>query len=211
MFSFIILFIVLGIQATTILAGVWPAGGQLSNPLRPGTAVDITWDRALTSDNVDIELWDGERRQYTSIAKGVPASFGHASWNIPPSTIPGSLYRFVVRDANDARRAEYTAGFHRIYNTTDFPTTVEDGSVDIDSLIVTPFPTNERARVAWTKHDARVIEVIDMQGITALRILPQAQTRACAINTSPLQTGQYTVVVTLTNGAVRRRPLLVSH
>ena len=184
---------------------------MLSNPLRPGTTVDITWDAALTSDNVDVELWDGERRQFTTIAKGVPSQQGHTLWSIPTSTIPGSLYRFVLRDANRPHRAEFSTGFHRVHSASDFATTVEDGAIDTDSLIVTPFPASDRARVAWTKHDAVAVEVIDMQGVTTLRISPPAQTRACAVNTSTLLSGQYTVVITLANGAVRRRPLLVSH
>jgi hypothetical protein len=194
-----------------VSAGVWPAGGSLNQPLRSGVSVSIRWDATMMAEYVDIELWDGERRLSTPIAKGVAAVQRQIVWDVPESAIPGKLYRFVVRDADNPVRAEFSSGFHRIFGASEFATTVEDGKDDADSLIVTPFPAGDRARVAWTTHDVMTVEVFDMQGVAALTVFPAAQTRACAINTSALLSGQYTVVVRLTNGVVRRRPLVVSH
>ncbi|MEY2718920.1 MAG: hypothetical protein RLZZ273_286 [Bacteroidota bacterium] len=192
-------------------AGVWPAGGTLNEPMKAGVSVCIRWDATLMADHVDVELWDGERRLSTPIAKSVAAYQGHILWDIPHSATPGRLYRFVVRDADNPIRAEYSSGFHRIYGVSEFATTVEEGIGAADSLIVTPFPAGDRARVAWTTHDATTVEVFDMQGVAVLTVSPPSQTRACAINTSTLLSGQYTVVLKLTNGVVRRRPLMVSH
>jgi len=199
------------LTSTMVRAGVWPAGGTLNEPLQSGVSVRITWDGTLMSDYVNIELWDGERRLSTPIAAGVAANQHHVIWDVPRSAMPGRLYRFVVRDATNPNRAEYSSGFHRIYSASDFATTVEDGKGEIDSLIVTPFPAGDRVRVAWTTQDATAVEVFDMQGIVVVTVFPPAQTRACAINTSALLSGQYTVVTTMSNGVVRRHPLLISH
>lgn len=195
----------------SVSAGVWPAGGTLFEPMKAGVSVCIRWDATLMAEHVDVELWDGERRHSTPIAKNVAAAQGQIIWDIPHAAIPGKLYRFVVRDADNPIRAEYSSGFHRIFGASEFATTVEDGKGVADSLMVTPFPAGDRARVAWTTHDVSTVEVFDLQGVAVLSVIPPLQTRACALNTSTLMSGQYTVVVTYINGLVRRRPLLISH
>lgn len=198
-------------QSFTLWAGVWPSGGMMSTPLRPGVTVSIQWDNALRAEHIDVALWDGERRQYTTILKNTPSSLGRAAWTIPASVVPGSFYRFVIRDSEHESRADFSLGFHQIAAASDFATTVEDESRAIDSLIVTPFPAGERARIAWTNRDVASIDIIDVQGVTALHIVPAVHTRACSVNTSVLQSGRYTVSVQYDNGILRRTSLVVSH
>lgn len=197
--------------AVPMFAGVWPSGGALPTPLRQGSQVEITWDDALHAERVDVELWDGERRQFTSIARNVSSRSSRVSWVIPSTIMPGGLYRFVVRDASQPARTDFSTGFHGISLAADFATTVEDELIHGDSLLVTPFPTSDRARVAWTKHDAASIEIVDLQGLTVSYTQPASSTRACVVNTASFQSGQYTVILRLTNGTVQRSPLVVTH
>ena len=133
---------------TPTWAGVWPGGGTMPRPLRQGSVVDISWDNALHAERVDIELWDGERRQFTTIASGLPTSTTRIPWTIPATVNPGRMYRFVVRDAAKRSRADFSTGFHEIHKASGFVTTVEDPLRMMDSLLVTPFPSHDRARVA---------------------------------------------------------------
>ncbi len=204
--------LILAVAFTTpLLAGVWPGGGTLPRPLRQGSVVDISWDNTLHAERVDIELWDGERRQFTTIASGLPTSATRVAWTIPATVIPGRMYRFVVRDAAKRSRADFSTGFHEIHKATGFVTTVEDPLSMIDSLLVTPFPSHDRARVAWTSADASTIDVVDLQGVVVMHIKPEVSTRACVVSTGSLQSGPYTVVLTLASGKVHRSPLVVAH
>lgn len=209
--SVMIKFLVLIVLSTSSsLAGIWPAGGSFPSPIRQGSQVEITWDQALHADLVDIELWDGERRTYIPVAYSVRSKEAHYLWVVPMSVSPGSLYRFVLRDASDKKRTDYSWGFHTILNASELTTTVEDDMHHADSLFVSPFPAVDRARIAWTGHDAMAIDVIDLQGVTMLHIKPETATRACAIPVSALQNGTYAVVLRFMNGTTRRSTLIVS-
>ncbi len=196
---------------TPLNAGVWPGGGTLQRPLRQGSIVDVSWDNAMHAERVDIELWDGERRQFTTIASGLPTSTTRLAWMIPATVNPGRMYRFVVRDASQRLRAEFSTGFHEIYKASGFVTTVDDPTSMTDTLLVTPFPSHDRARVAWTGVDAMSIDIVDLQGVTVMHIKPELATRACVVSTGSLQSGPYTVVLTLTNGKAHRSALVVAH
>lgn len=198
-------------SVTPLLAGVWPGGGTLPRPLRQGSVVEISWDNAIHAERVDVELWDGERRQFTTIASGLPTSTTRVAWTIPATVNPGRMYRFVVRDAAKRSRADFSTGFHEIHKASGFVTTVEDPLSMMDSLLVTPFPSHDRARVAWTSADASSIDVVDLQGVVVMHIKPELSTRACVVTTGSLQSGPYTVVLTLANGKVHRCPLVVAH
>ena len=198
-------------SVTPSLAGVWPGGGALPRPLRQGSVVEISWDNAIHAERVDVELWDGERRQFTTIASGLPTSTTRVAWTIPATVNPGRMYRFVVRDAAKRSRADFSTGFHEIHKALGFVTTVEDPLSMMDSLLVTPFPSHDRARVAWTSADASSIDVVDLQGVVVMHIKPELSTRACVVTTGSLQSGPYTVVLTLANGKVHRCPLVVAH
>lgn len=196
---------------TTLHAGVWPSGGMFAAPLRQGARVTITWDQGLHAKHVHVELWDGEQRLFIPVARDVSASDEQLEWTIPSTLRPGKMYRFVVRDADISTRAEFSSGFHSIGSAENFATTVEDGVSKTDSLFVTPFPAADRARVAWTHHDAASIDIIDLQGAVVLHIEPAQATRSCVVQTSALLTGTYTVALTLVNGNTCRSWLVVSH
>lgn len=192
-------------------AGVWPAGGVLLQPLQAGSAVTISWDRALSTDRVDIQIWDGEQRTFHTIASGLRADMAEYNWVIPQSTLPGKLYRFVLRDAANPRRAEFSTGFHEILRANSVPTTVEPALADVEALSVSPFPADERARVAWTDFDAQSIDVIDIQGNIQQTLYPASSTRACVVHTRALVSGQYSIVLRRSDGEIFTKTLMVSH
>ena len=196
---------------TTLSAGVWPSGGTFATPLRQGATVHITWDQSLHAERINIELWDGEQRLFTPIAISVAASNEQLAWTIPNTVRPGGMYRIVVRDADQPKRAEFSSGFHSIGSSSPFATTVEDQTSTPDSLFVTPFPAVDRARVAWTRHDASSIDIIDLQGAVVLHIEPAQSTRSCVVHTSELLSGTYSVMLNLVNGRSYRSWLVVSH
>jgi hypothetical protein len=121
------------------------------------------------------------------------------------------MYRFVVRDADLPKRAEFSSGFHSINSASSFATSIEDQSLTTDALLVTPFPAVDRARVAWTRYDASSIDVINLQGAVVMHFEPAQSTRSCVVHTSALQSGTYTVVLKLVNGGAYRSWLVVSH
>lgn len=196
---------------STLNAGVWPAGGELEYSLFPGATVHVTWDNALEADTVRIELWDGERHVFRTLSTMATTTQPRYSWTIPPDVHPGSLYRFVVRDAQNPARAEFSAGFHQIRSRGDVALTVEDDPATTAELVVSPLPASERARIAWTKFDAVSIDLVDMQGAVVQRIEPPRSTRACVAMLSGVRTGSYVVVARMTNGKVLRTSLLVTH
>jgi hypothetical protein len=202
---------VISLITTTLHAGVWPSGGTFATPLRQAAKLNITWDQSLHAKHVHVELWDGEQRLFIPIARDVAASDEQLEWTIPTTLRPGKLYRFVVRDADIPMRAEFSSGFHAIGSAANFATTVEDETSKTDSLYVSPFPAADRARVAWTHHDAASIDIIDLQGAVVLHIEPAQATRSCVVQTSALLTGTYTVALTLVNGSICRSWLVVSH
>ncbi|MBM4179073.1 MAG: hypothetical protein FJ211_07050 [Ignavibacteria bacterium] len=208
---FNVILVTLVLSCSLLNAGVWPAGGALYQPLQVGSAVEITWDRALSADHVDIQMWDGDKRMFHPIASGVSVGRTAYTWVIPQSITPGKLYRFVVRDAANPHRAEFSTGFHEILSAGSVATTVDPEYPETELLIVSPLPADDRARIAWKDYDALSIDVIDIQGTVRQTLVPPPSTRACVLLTHALNSGQYSIMLRRADGRIITKTLMVSH
>lgn len=179
-----------------------------STTIRSGMPTIIRWDNDLETPQVHVELWDGVRGTTTVLAENVTAPQREINWTVPDDIRNGNRYRFVVRDARNARRAVFSVGFTNLVRQASTPTGIDSAASGEFSMEIAPVPAMDRVRISWTEPLKR-IEIVDMTGTVVVRLEPASGAQACSVNITALSTGTYSIVGQSPTGYVVRRPLLV--
>ena len=174
---------------------VWPSGGATEKPLIAGTPVTITWDDAISSQHVRLELWDGERAVRTQIATRILALERRFEWMIPSDLPSGHHYRFVVRDESRPGIAVYSHGFASILSAHPITSTVASEPPVKIAVALEPQPATDRLRATWTVDGVTQLEIRDVAGQLYWDQATHPQTTAIEIDTQRLPSGAYTLVL----------------
>lgn len=190
-------------------AHVWPSGGATEQPLIVGTTVAITWDDAITSPHVSLELWDGERSIRTQIATNIPAVNRRYEWMIPADLPSGNHYRFVARDGTRPSIAVYSHGFASIISAHPITTSVAAEPEAKLTVSLEPQPASDQLRAAWTEDGVTQLEIRDVAGRLHWNQAIHPQSSSIEINTQLLSSGAYTFVLHRQNGQTTVRPFMI--
>jgi hypothetical protein len=190
-------------------AHVWPSGGASEQPLIVGTTVAITWDDAITSAYVSLELWDGERAIRTNIAPRIPAVNRRYEWMIPADLPSGNHYRFVVRDGTRPSIAVYSHGFASIITAHPITSAVAAEPVAKLTVSLEPQPATDQLRAVWTEDAVTQLEIRDVAGRLHWNHTIHPQSSSIEINTQLLSSGAYTLVLHGQNGQTTVRPFMI--
>lgn len=182
---------------------------DVSTTLRPGMVVSIRWSDDLEAENVDVQLWDGERGTSQTVAANVDRNQRELTWTIPPGVNDGTRYRFQVRDARRPGRVMSNVGFYAIRRPSPVPTSVDGRGLAGGELDVSPVPATERIRLSWST-PMRRFEIFDAQGKIVRVISPVESSLTCSIDVADLGVGTYTIQAQAISGPVVHRPLIIN-
>ncbi len=91
-------------------------GGENGEQWHIGQNVHIWWDsEMLTSDFVNIYLWDGNETKLISIAENIPNASPSFDWKIPENIKPGNFYKLKIISTEDKRNFIMSENFFPIY------------------------------------------------------------------------------------------------
>ncbi|MCX6140884.1 MAG: hypothetical protein NTX15_08670 [Candidatus Kapabacteria bacterium] len=195
--------------ATSAYAHVWPSGGASEKQLLPGSSVPVTWDNAMIVDRVTVELWDGERGLFRTIATGIPASQRRYEWVIPHDQQTGTLFRFVVRDHANPSIALFSSGFLSIVSPQPLVSGIRDETMSSSQIMVDPTPAVDKITVVWDVHDVELVEVRDLQGQLRWSRAVNIASTSLDVDVREFAPGMYTIIARAINGRSITKPFVV--
>jgi hypothetical protein len=167
-------------------------GGENGEQWHIGQNVHIWWDlEKITSDFVNIYLWDGNETKLITIAENTPNASASFDWQIPESINPGNFYKIKIISAEDKLNFIMSENFFPIYNILAVE---EQNNVNMEYAIsIYPNPASdyiyinspliEGAGGAWQYHIYDILGNCVQNGII----------ESNKINISKLSSGFYTV------------------
>ncbi|MBK6759493.1 MAG: T9SS type A sorting domain-containing protein [Ignavibacteria bacterium] len=191
----ILLISIIALMFNSAHGHVWPSGGATEQPLIAGTPVTITWDDAISSQHVRLELWDGERAVRTQIATHIRSVERRYEWTIPADLPSGNHYRFVVRDESRPSIAVYSHGFASIVRAHPITSTVASEPPVKFAIALEPQPATDRLRATWSVDGVTQLEIRDVAGQLHWDQITHPQTSTIEIDTQRLPSGAYTLVL----------------
>lgn len=180
-------------------------------PQTPELTFRITWDDDIGETAKQVLLWDADRGVLRPISEVIPANVHEFLWQVPSHILPGNRYRFVVRNPDNVRQADYTDGFVPINPMQPLLTgvTPTEGVADIH---IDPFPADDHVQVSWGM--SRVVTQIELLNIhyeQMKSIAVQAGSSSVALSTKQLPSGLALVRLVGSDGLSVIQPLVIAH
>jgi hypothetical protein len=177
-----------------------------------GTDCAIAWRATEYTGTVEIRLWDGERGEWSVIAKGIAARQGVYSWRVPDG-LRGDLFRIEVRASASPAVAARSGAFLSIREKTPsvaaLSPAVKEG--DCEACIVRPNPCSS---LATLELGGKIPLSIDMTSIGSGITYPRAfvaESGVARVPTDDLPGGAYTIRVRCGNGETVLEKLIIQH
>lgn len=191
----------------SLSATVFPGGGTTHRGYSTGSMVDISWNLDFKATTVDVFLWDGERQQIITIAKGIPVEQRELKWSIPSDVKPGKLFRFMVLDASNPNRKDMSSGFFSIVAKED--TKLNDINLETEAWTA-PSPSNDYVLVGWSTSEMKRIELVDeLQRLLFQQNITNGQS-TISLDVKEFSSGTYFVRLINNSGTITIRPIIIN-
>ena len=182
-----------------------PVGGE---DLRAGSTYDLRWSHRQCSGTLRLQLWDGVRAEWTTIATGIPATDGEYRWPVPENLVG---HRFRVRATLEGSPGTYWLSSD--YFTVEAPERTADqgattaterppGEPTPAGLEVRCFPSvsGDRIRCAWTGGTPTGLSVWSVTGALVASYTPAEGASTFRLSVGSWPSGVYTVAAAFADG-----------
>jgi len=157
---------------------------------------------------VDVELWNADLGEYTTLARGIPAALGDHQWTVPAGFPAGERFRFVIRDASNPRRYDMSSGWVSINMPQPIVNSVSmiDEGLDVR---VRPMPAADNITVSWGDRSVTEIELVDLHHRPIVTRTAGEGANHVSIDLGSISSGLLFVRVHDAGGSVITKPVVI--